>query len=102
MNIFVYSFGRSLFNGAVKKVCTSPYIGHIVPAEPTLGAVSNFAFVALLWYFQMAMELQKVRAAERRGRADAGPPKVRTLSLAQLCFLRVDVGETFSLGGFAP
>ena len=48
------------------------------------------------------MELQTARAAERRERLDAGPPKARTLSLAILGCFCVDAGQTFTLGRFVP
>ena len=48
------------------------------------------------------MEIQTARAAERRGRAGADPPKARTLSLVGLRCSCVDAVQKFTRGRFVP
>ena len=93
MSSSTQSGDRSVAGPYVGKVFSPPpYAGHIVPAVPTRDAVPDFADAALLWYFQKAMGLQTVGAVARREYANAGPPKARTVSLAQLWLLCVGVG----------
>ena len=70
----------------------------IVPAARALthDAIANFVRVALLWHLQTAMELRKVRAAERQERTDPGQPKARSGSHVELCFFVCSYGRNVS------